>query len=243
MPEIYEAFCETCVHGRKEGKVFFCTKSITGEAYPPCHYCTSWKSKDGTHYLSRSAEGNKTCTLLDKYGHSYDREARAVEDLKEWLGRHFKVYTEVPGKKLHTRHFKNDKRGVRIDLIAVPTENTILSGWRSGIIGFECKKSGLKIGKTFAQCLDYMDSGFTLNRGNLCVTLDYCFAFPVAKQGGPLGSMLTSTHIGTASFDLSMGHRHLYYLDLLCGETRVAKIYYDSIEMKQQDHGKRQGSQ
>lgn len=146
------------------------------------------------------------------------------------------VYTEVHGVVAHPRPEQDDKT-VRIDRILVPKRTLIDLGWRHGTIGIEAKRSGLKIGPIIAQAMDYRRCLWRVGDAGTAVWLDWCFIWPMAKQQGPLASVLSQQRIGS----LNTNSWHALYFQ--AGESTVLRIGWDgTIAVGGAEHGKKTGS-
>lgn len=106
------------------------------------------------------------------------------------------VYREVPGELIQPAYAQQDKT-VRIDRIVTPKRELIELGWTHGAVGFECKKSDVKIGPPIAQATDYARSLFRLDNG-VKIWLDMVFVWAMAPQHGPLASVLYQQRVGSA---------------------------------------------
>lgn len=132
----------------------------------------------------------------------YQTEPESVAALRELLEERsdlFRVYHEVWGWLLHPRP-KCEKGRMRIDMVVMPQQPLIDAGWTHGPFGIECKKSGMKIGRPICQCLDYSRTVFELPSGYQ-VMLDWSFIWPLAKQHGPIASVMSQNRIGTAYYN------------------------------------------
>lgn len=109
----------------------------------------------------------------------------------------FRIYSEVRGVLMQPRPGQVD-RAVRIDRLLVPTENLYAHGWHHGVIGIEVKRSGARIGPPLAQAMDYVRSSWAI-RG-VWMQLGAVFVWPMAKQYGPLASVMINQRVGSASF-------------------------------------------
>lgn len=112
----------------------------------------------------------------------------------------WRIHREVRGRLIHPRPQQVDKT-LRIDRVLVPAPRLIDAGWANGIIGCEIKKSGVKIGPVIAQAMDYSRAVWTLEPGSFRVWLDWTFIWPMAKQSGPIASVLSQNRLGSATSD------------------------------------------
>lgn len=108
----------------------------------------------------------------------------------------WRLHREVPGVLAQPRP-QQPARTLRIDRVLVPTDRLINAGWQQGIIGCEIKRSGEKIGPPIAQAMDYSRAVWTLP-GGFRVWLDWVFIWPMARQVGPIASVLAQNRIGSA---------------------------------------------
>lgn len=130
----------------------------------------------------------------------------------------FNVYTEVEGEYLHPRVGTQDK-AARIDRLLVPRPKACISGWNSGIIGVEGKRSGMKVGKLICQAIDYTRCIFRLKSPipNLLVMPTWVFIYPMERIHGDLESVMVQNRIGT------IGHGR-YGLAFQCSAIHVLEI-------------------
>ena len=109
----------------------------------------------------------------------------------------FKVYSEVCGCYVQPR-YGADLQTPRIDRILVPGQKIVDAGWTLGIVGIECKGSGIKIGKVVSQCIDYTRAAFTLPRSRFTVMCSWVFIWPLDNYGGDTASIMDQNRIGGA---------------------------------------------
>lgn len=146
------------------------------------------------------------------------------------------VYSEVRGVIAQPRPEQQEKT-VRIDRILVPNRRLMDLGWQHGTIGIEAKRSGLKIGPVLAQAMDYRRTLWRMGDAGTSVWLDWCFVWPMAKQHGPLASVLSQQRIGS----VNTSRWHLLYFQ--AGESTVLEVDWDgSVKVGGADHGRRVGS-
>lgn len=129
----------------------------------------------------------------------WQTEPESLSALDAILSEHSNLWTirhEVCGELIHPAYGQQEK-SLRIDRVLLPKKAFTDSGWRHGAIGFECKKSGEKIGPPIAQSADYARSLFKLETG-LKIWLDMVFVWPMAPQHGPLASALYQQRVGSA---------------------------------------------
>lgn len=108
----------------------------------------------------------------------------------------FRSYHEVAGVLTQPRAGQVDKT-VRIDRVLIPNERLVNLGWQYGAIGIEIKRSGVRFGPAIAQALDYVRSTWRV-RG-IWIQLDAVFVWPMAKQYGPLASVMSHNRVGSAT--------------------------------------------
>lgn len=106
----------------------------------------------------------------------------------------FTVYREVSGEIMQPRPGAADQT-VRIDRILVPTKAAVDAGWKAGVIGVECKRSNVKVGRVISQCLDYSRSAFDIRDGILVVPR-WIFIYPLDRVIGDLESVMAQNRIG-----------------------------------------------
>lgn len=103
----------------------------------------------------------------------------------------FDIHKEVTG------YFNNAPRHpLRIDYVLMPKKILIHSGWDLGIIGVECKKSGVDIGPVISQMFDYKNTTWVLTPAKFQVRLDFIFLFPMQPIHGQLASVMAQNRIG-----------------------------------------------
>ena len=130
----------------------------------------------------------------------------------------FTVYKEVRGWYLHPRPGAEIKQP-RIDRLLVPSRDLIASGWGYGVIGIECKRSGIPLGRPVAQAIDYQRAAYPIaDYGGLLVLPSWVFVFPAPKQAGSLASFMVQNRIGSAtprpqgSIDMKIGEHSMLYI-------------------------------
>ena len=155
----------------------------------------------------------------------WQNEAESVAYLKEVLQKTglFTIYNEVEGRIIQPRPFCEEK-GVRIDMVLSPTSKLNKAGWKSGCIGIECKKSGIKINHAFAQAQDYSRTVWRLKSGFLLMC-EYSFVWPFPKTHGFLASIMAQNKIGTIQ---NTDHSEWGCLKFYCGENKVLKYYHST---------------
>ena len=149
----------------------------------------------------------------------------------------FRIYKEVWGKLIYHRHWKEDKRTLRIDRILIPHKRVVDSGWELGIIGVEIKKSDTKIGPPLAQSIDYLDSVFYITDAQWAIQLSHVFLFPVGELHNNIASVCAQSHLGQCEITrykihFKTGESTLFYYDI----TR------DQITCNKNQNGKKIGS-
>ena len=153
----------------------------------------------------------------------------------------FKVFREVEGSLLQPRLHSSEKT-MRTDLILKPNLKLVQAGWDGGLIGIECKKSGLKLNLPFAQSLDYARTVWRLNNG-FHIMCEYFFLWPYWSVGGFAASVMAQQRIGTVEFQ-QYADPKWNILRLKCGESKV--LYYrtetDEIDVGPLKSGHKSGS-
>ena len=110
---------------------------------------------------------------------------------------HWMVRQEVPGFMLHPRLDTDGSNSVKIDMLLQPTPLLISHGWRWGMTGIECKRSGVKLGRVISQAMDYtrcvwqMPSGFD-------VMTRMVFIWPCEYPKSDIESVMVQHRIGVA---------------------------------------------
>jgi len=149
----------------------------------------------------------------------------------------FNVYSEVSGKMLYKRFWKEDKTDIRIDRILVPKTKLLENGWSMGIAGVEIKRSGKKIGPPLAQAGDYLDACYFITSGQYAIQISHVFLFPLGKLHNNLASICSQNRIG----QLDMDRYRIYFR---CGESTL--LYYNittgQINVSINKNGKKIGS-
>ncbi len=98
---------------------------------------------------------------------------------------------------------KNKVHTGRVDFILIPKFSE-MKNWANGIIAIECKKSGIKIGKALAQCIDYANSVVLIKKTifkGFIVKPSWTFLFPVEELKGDVVSVAVQNRVGTAHLD------------------------------------------
>ena len=139
-------------------------------------------------------------------------EPSACDALDEILARTqlFSVHKECTGRYLFRLAGDSEPR---IDRILVPTAMLLSLGWNLGIVGIECKASGVKLGPVVSQGLDYSRAVFPVCGTE--VLLRWIFIWPLNKYFNDLASIMTQNRIGGAwtskyaLFDLRVDALHL----------------------------------
>lgn len=86
----------------------------------------------------------------------YATEQDSVAALLPIINRdHWLVRQEVSGWLLQPRIDTEGSGKTRIDIVLQPTRLVMEAGWRYGMIGLECKRSGVKLGRVISQAMDY----------------------------------------------------------------------------------------
>lgn len=107
----------------------------------------------------------------------------------------FAVHPEVTGYYLQPRYLTSEK-APRIDRLLVPKARLIDAGWTYGVIGVECKRSGMKLGPVIAQCQDYGRAVFKSKLSSVSVACEWVFIWPLQDVRGDLASVMTQNRIG-----------------------------------------------
>lgn len=110
------------------------------------------------------------------------------------------VQRQVEGQLIQPSESQESKNYLCIDRIVIPKADLLNLGWSHGLIGIECKRSGVKIGEAIAQSADYSRSVFCLERNFFRVWLHMVFIWPMAAQHNALASVLYQQRIGSAFF-------------------------------------------
>jgi hypothetical protein len=147
------------------------------------------------------------------------------------------MYEEVTGKLTFHRHWKEDKRDIRIDRILVPRSKLVEKGWKLGAIGVEIKNSGVKIGPPLAQASDYLDAVWYITDWELAICLSHVFLFPCSELHNNMASVCAQSRLG--QFEITP-----YIMRIKTGESTL--FYYNfstgEISCNENKNGKRVGS-
>lgn len=163
--------------GTRRCGFLFGVPAVSIKSYPECELCLA--SKEEVSYGSWSNEEDSVAFL---------RSVIKQSGL-------FTIYSEVEGEILQPRMDCEDK-SVRIDMILSPTQKAISAGWRSGPLGVECKKSGIKLNIPFLQVDDYTRAAWNLKNG-FKIMCQYYFIWPFRKTHGFAASLMAQKRIGT----------------------------------------------
>jgi hypothetical protein len=161
-------------------------------------------------WIAHRVERNSTCG-------QWRTEAEAEEELVRFLEKHdlFVVYRQVAGEPLWKHHFQAFN-ALRADLLLLPDRRLIESGWQSGAIVIDTKRSGEKIGPGLNQVIDYTNAVFYID-GGVAVVPTFGFLFPVLGQVEAVASIMAHQHLGSAFLEQAVLH---FY----CGHTRILSI-------------------
>ena len=153
--------------------------------------------------------------------------------------RYFEVRSQVGGVPWASHVFQRAQT-VRADILLLPRKNADEVGWNHGALIIEIKKSGTKLGPPLSQLLDYMNCHFLVN--GIAIMPSYGFLFPALSPHGPLASLMTHQHIGTATLRKCGGETY-QELALKCGETTILAFNADkTIQVRKPEVGHRFGS-
>lgn len=122
-------------------------------------------------------------------------QAKAELDRRLSLCGLFQSFPEVTGEYTQPR-YQAERKDPRIDRLLIPTARLVTAGWRYGVVGVECKKSGMKLGPVVAQCQDYGRAVFKSPRSGISVTCEWVFIWPLEKPRGDIASVMTQNRIG-----------------------------------------------
>ena len=163
---------------------------------------------------------------------------QAFDDAIERSG-WFRVHREVRGEYLFRRP-GCEQAQPRIDRILVPTSVAMAAGWSMGFVGVEIKKSGTKLGKIVAQCMDYATACWRMPNGCRYVT-EWVFIFPAEQPIGDLASVMAQHRIGTAKTGYSRGEGRSGII-LQAGGLNVFENVYGAASCKPPVSGTKVGS-
>jgi hypothetical protein len=141
----------------------------------------------------------------------------------------FTCEKEVRGRRLYDPQpvFK-ELQGIRIDRILHPRPKAIEAGWRYGPIGFEIKKSGIKIGGVISQIMEYRTGLFMswfLNGTRIMPTI--FSIFPAKCLTNDIASICSQQNILACSYD-----KYNNSLKLTSPSRHCLRIYRDTIEVE-----------
>jgi hypothetical protein len=151
-----------------------------------------------------------------------EASAAALDQRLEAIGM-FRVHHEVTGTLVQPRAGQRE-RLMRIDRLLTPTRELLARGWSHGAIGIEIKRSGIAIGPALAQAMDYVRGSWSV--AGVWVQLGAVFVWPMAKQTGPLASLMVHNRIGSASHS---GSDHLKFA--LGEEVLIADNAYSGLRL------------
>jgi hypothetical protein len=175
---------------------------------------------------------------------NWETEKESVEFLVEVIGKSdlFKVYKEVEGTIIQPRLQTPINKTMRIDLILYPMPKIMGKGWARGVIGIECKKSGVKLNHPLAQSMDYARTVWSLPSG-FHFMCEYFFLWPFRAVHGLAASIMEQQRIGTVEYK-EYNNPEWTYLRFKCGESRILSYspFNDSIDVGSTKSGRKSGS-
>ena len=129
----------------------------------------------------------------------YATEPESVAALLAIINRdHWLVTTEVTGWLLQPRLDTDGSNYLRIDAILQPTRRLMQAGWRWGMVGIECKRSGVKVGRVISQAMDYTRCVWEMPSG-VHVMTRMIFIWPCEKPKSDIESVMVQHRIGVAN--------------------------------------------
>lgn len=129
----------------------------------------------------------------------YQTEPDAVSAFLNIVNRdHWQVLQEVEGWMLHPRIDTAGSGRPRIDILLQPRRGLIEFGWRWGVVGIECKKSGTKLGRVISQAMDYTRCVWGTPNGFNIMTR-FVFVWPCDPVKNDLESVMIQNRIGVAN--------------------------------------------
>lgn len=135
---------------------------------------------------------------------------------------HWRVRQEVPGFLLHPRLDTDGTNSVQIDMLLEPTAQLMSYGWRWGMTGIECKRSGVKVGRVVSQAMDYTRCAWRLPSGFHVMTR-IVFIWPCEYPKSDIESVMVQHCIGVA-------HERSYGGAGLCLRIGGTLVYSDNGE-------------
>lgn len=129
--------------------------------------------------------------------YNFATETDSVTDLIRRIpDKKFNIFREVSGRYFgpHNDYMNDAKNNLRIDMVLIPT-GIFEDGYDLGIIGVECKRSGITYGPAISQVIDYHSTIWCIP-GNFQVKLNYIFIWPMDVVNGPLASVMVQNRIG-----------------------------------------------
>jgi hypothetical protein len=128
----------------------------------------------------------------------YETEPHSVSALLAIINQdHWHVMREVEGWMLHPRLDTAGSGRPRIDLLLQPKKPLLEAGWRWGIVGIECKKSGTKVGRVISQAMDYTRCVWDTPNG-FAVMSRFVFIWPCEPPKSDIDSVMVQHRIGVA---------------------------------------------
>lgn len=133
---------------------------------------------------------------------------------------HWTVIREVPGFLLHPRLDTDGTNAVQIDMLLKPTAQLMSYGWRWGMTGIECKKSGVKVGRVVSQAMDYTRCVWKIPSG-FDVMTRMVFIWPCEYPKSDIESVMVQHRVGVA-------HERSYGGTRLCLRIGGTLVYSDN---------------
>ena len=128
----------------------------------------------------------------------YATEPDSVAALLAIINRdHWLVRQEVRGWLLQPRMDTEGSGNPRIDMILQPTRLLMEAGWRYGMVGIECKRSGVKLGRVISQAMDYTRCVWEMPSG-IDVMTRMVFIWPCDNVKSDIESVMIQHRIGVA---------------------------------------------
>jgi hypothetical protein len=152
-----------------------------------------------SHFTIRDAIDGNVCgsDLTETIG-DYDDEQDSSQAFKSAVNQaHWIVHQEVSGLLPYMGQRGGNNR-VRIDFVLQPTSELVSAGWSFGLIGVECKRSGVKLGSVCNQAADYVNALWQLRCGTTAV-LSHVFLWRCPTIAGNVLSMMINQRLGEAN--------------------------------------------
>lgn len=136
----------------------------------------------------------------------FKTEAQACAEFDRLIDgdpRFSRIYRECWGHYINPSPYEDDEKP-RIDRILIPSRELQRAGWLHGPIGVEIKRSGIKMGRPVAQCIDYLRATFCPDEKSMAgfhMRVGLVFLFPAPKPTHDLESIMAQHRVGNCHID------------------------------------------